>query len=571
MHRDTPYSKVMIDPGSGERYLAVAARGAELLKNAILNKGTAFTREERETFGLVGMLPDRVSPIEEQVDRVANQIYYKATDMDKNIYLNGLMDRNETLFYRVLIENLEAMVPLIYTPTVATACRHWSKIFRRARGIYVTPRDRGRMTNVLKCRPKAERPVIVVTDNERILGIGDQGAGGMGIPIGKLALYAAGAGIHPTRCIPISLDVGTNNPELLADPVYIGYRKPRLTGEEYREFIAEFVAAVQEVYPGALLQWEDFSNRTSFENLSTYRGQLPSFNDDIQGTAAMVVAGLKVATRHVGSKISDQRIVIVGAGSAGIGIRDQLTTAMLDEGSARAEAEARIMVLDSRGLIVEGRPNLPAGKQKLALALEAVSGWDVAGDAIGLDDVISNARASVLIGVSGMPGMFTETMIRKMATHVNRPIIMPLSNPTSHAEVTPSSAIEWTDGRAIVATGSPFPDVRYGGRVYKIGQANNVFVFPGMGLGVLTSGAREVTDRLFLAASKALAARVSPDLVEAGQLYPSIRDVRDTSLAVARAVAKQAIADGLAEPVADIDELVEEEMWFPEYLPYRPV
>jgi len=571
MHRDTPYSKVMIDPASGERYLAVAARGAELLKNAILNKGTAFTREERETFGLVGMLPDRVSPIEEQIDRVANQIFYKATDMDKNIYLNGLMDRNETLFYRVLVENLEAMVPLIYTPTVATACRHWSKIFRRARGIYVTPRDRGRMANVLKCRPKAERPVIVVTDNERILGIGDQGAGGMGIPIGKLALYAAGAGIHPTRCIPISLDVGTNNPELLADPVYIGYRKPRLAGDEYLDFIAEFVAAVQEVYPGALLQWEDFSNRTSFDNLSTFRHELLSFNDDIQGTAAMVVAGLKVATRHVGSKISDQRIVIVGAGSAGIGIRDQLTTAMVDEGSAPAEAEARIMVLDSRGLIVEGRPNLPPGKKKLALAHEAVSGWDVTGDAIGLGDVIRNARASVLIGVSGMPGMFTEAMIRQMANHVDRPIIMPLSNPTSHAEVTPSSAIEWTDGRAIVATGSPFPDVTYRGRVHKIGQANNVFVFPGMGLGVLTVGAREVTDRLFLAASKALADRVAPQLVTTGQLYPSIRDVRDTSLAVARAVAKQAIADGLAEPMSDIDERVEEEMWFPEYLPYRPV
>jgi malic enzyme len=561
----------MVDPASGERYLAVAARGAELLKNAILNKGTSFTREERETFGLVGMLPDRVSAIEEQVERVANQISFKATDMDKNIYLNGLMDRNETLFYRVLVENLEMMVPLIYTPTVATACRHWSKIFRRARGIYVTPRDRGRMANVLKCRPKAERPVIVVTDNERILGIGDQGAGGMGIPIGKLALYSAGAGIHPARCIPISLDVGTNNPELLADPVYIGYRKPRLIGEEYREFIAEFVTAVQEVYPGALLQWEDFSNRTSFDNLWTYRQQIPSFNDDIQGTAAMVVAGLKVATRHIGSKISDQRIVIVGAGSAGIGIRDQLTTAMMDEGSAQTEAEARIMVLDSRGLIIEGRPNLPPGKQKLALALEAVAGWDIAGDSIGLEDVIRNARASVLIGVSGVPGTFTESMIRKMATHVERPIIMPLSNPTSHAEVTPSGAIEWTGGRAIVATGSPFPDVHYGGRLHKIGQANNVFVFPGMGLGVLTVGAREITDRLFLAASNALADRVAPELVEAGQLYPSILDVRATSLAVATAVAKQAIADGLADPVADVDERVEEEMWFPEYLPYRPV
>lgn len=561
----------MVDQDSGERYLAVAERGTELLKNAILNKGTAFTREERDAFGLVGMLPDRVSTIEEQIERVANQIQFKATDMDKNIYLNGLMDRNETLFYRALIENLEMMVPLIYTPTVATACRHWSKIFRRARGIYITPRERGRMAEVLRCRPKAGRPVIVVTDNERILGIGDQGAGGMGIPIGKLALYAAGAGIHPTRCIPVSLDVGTNNPELLADPGYIGYHKPRLVGDEYREFIAEFVAAVQSVYPDALLQWEDFSNRTSFENLFTYRNVLPSFNDDIQGTAAMVVAGLKVATRHIGSKISDQRIVIVGAGSAGIGIRDQITTAMMDEGSARPEAEARIMALDSRGLIVEGRSNLSPGKQRLALSREAVRDWEIDGEGIGLDDVVRNARASVLIGVSGVPGMFTEDIVRRMASYVSRPIIMPLSNPTSHAELTPSSAIEWTDGRAIVATGSPFPDVHYGGRVHRIGQANNVFVFPGMGLGLLTVGAREVTDRLFLAASKALADAVDTALVEEGQLYPSINDVRATSLAVARAVANQAMADGLAEPIAAIDQRIEEEMWYPEYLPYRPV
>ena len=571
MERVTSYTTVAVDPDTGERYLPVAERGAELLKTTLLNKGSAFTREEREAFGLVGMLPDRVSPIDEQLERVKNQLGFKATAMDKNVYLNGLLDRNETLFYRLLLENLDEMVPLIYTPTVATACRHWSKIYRRSRGIYITPRDRGRMAEALRCRPKASRPVIVVTDNERILGIGDQGAGGMGIPIGKLALYAAGAGIHPLRCIPISLDVGTNNPELLADPVYIGYRHSRLRGSEYREFIAEFVEAVQEVYPDALLQWEDFSNQTSFENLSTYRKTLPSFNDDIQGTAAMVVAGLMTATRHIGSKISDQRIVIVGAGSAGIGIRDQIATAMVDEGSARREAEARIMTLDSRGLIVEGRPKLPPGKQELALPLEAVRDWQIEDHPIGLLDVVRNARASVLIGVSGVPGMFTEEMIKRMALHVDVPIIMPLSNPTSHAEVTPSKAIEWTDGRAIVATGSPFPEVEFDGRTHKIGQANNVFVFPGMGLGVLAVGAREITDRMFLAASKALAETVGPDLVAAGQLYPSIGDVRSTSLAVAKAVANQAIADGIADPMPNVNERIEEEMWFPEYLPYRPI
>ncbi|MCP3998348.1 MAG: NAD-dependent malic enzyme [bacterium] len=571
MQRSTSHPTPVVDPETGERYLPVAARGAELLKTTLLNKGTAFTRHEREAFGLVGMLPDRVSPIEEQLERIQNQLHFKISDMDKNIYLNGLMDRNETLFYRLLLQNLETMVPLIYTPTVATACRHWSKIYRRSRGIYITPRDRGRIVDLLRSRPIAERPVIVVTDNERILGLGDQGAGGMGIPIGKLALYAAGAGIHPKRCIPISLDVGTNNAELLADPLYVGYREKRLTGQTYREFIAEFVAAVQEVYPDALLQWEDFSNRTSFENLSTYRQVLPSFNDDIQGTAAMVVAGLMAATRHVGSKISDQRIVIVGAGSAGIGIRDQIATAMVDEGSGRVEAEARIMTLDSRGLIVEGRPHLPPGKQKLALALEAVKDWQIDDHPIGLSDVVRNARASVLIGVSGVPGVFDEETVRRMALHAERPIILPLSNPTSHAEVMPSSAIEWTEGRAIVATGSPFPDVEYAGRTYKVSQANNVFIFPGMGLGVLAVGAREVTDRMFLAASKALAETVGPDLVAAGQLYPSISDVRPASLAVAKAVANQAMADGIADPMADVDQRIEEEMWFPEYLPYRAV
>lgn len=571
MQRDTPFPKVETDPDTGERYLPVAQRGAALLKSSVLNKGTAFSREEREAFGLVGMLPDHVGDIEEQLDRVANQIYYKVSEMDKNVYLNGLMDRNETLFYRFLIENLDEMVPLIYTPTVALSCRHWSRIFRRARGVYVTPRDRGRILNALQCRPMELNPVIVVTDNERILGIGDQGAGGMGIPIGKLALYAAAAGIHPTRCIPISLDVGTNNPELLADPLYVGYRKPRLRGEEYDDLVAEFVDAVQRAFPGALLQWEDFSNTTSFDNLSTYRETLPSFNDDIQGTAAMVVAGLMAATKHIGSKISDQRIVIVGAGSAGVGIRDQIAMAMVDEGAARTEAEARIMTLDSRGLIVEGRPNLPPGKQRLAVSLDAVKDWQIDDHPIGLRDVVRNARASVLIGVSGMPGVFTEEMIRRMALHAERPIIMPLSNPTSHAEVTPASAIEWTDGRAIVATGSPFPDVHYEGKLHRIGQANNVFVFPGMGLGVLTVGARQVSDRMFLAASKALAATVGSNLVEVGQLYPSIADVRATSAAVAKAVAHQAVAEGVADPMPDINQRVEEEMWFPEYLPYRPI
>jgi len=516
-------------------------------------------------------LPDHVSTIEDQLERVGDQIERKATEMDKNIYLNGLLDRNETLFHRFLVENLSTMVPIVYTPTVAYACRYWSRIFRRARGVYVTPRDRGRVLEALQCRPRRERPVIVVTDNERILGIGDQGVGGMGIPIGKLALYAAAAGIHPSRCIPISLDVGTNNSELLADPLYAGYPEPRLRGEPYEELVGEFVAAVQTAFPGALLQWEDFSNKTSFANLSRYRDTLPSFNDDIQGTAAMVVAGLMVTTHHLGTRISDQTIVIVGAGSAGVGIRDQIATAMVAEGTDRREAELRILTLDSRGLIVEGRPELPPGKQRLAVPVETVRDWQIDDHPIGLRDVVRNAKASVLIGVSGMPGVFTQEIIERLARHVPRPIIMPLSNPTSHAEVTPSNAIAWTGGSAFVATGSPFPDVIHGGFTHRVGQANNVFVFPGIGLGTLAVGASKVSDRMFLAASRALAARVTPDLIAAGQIYPSIDTVRATSQAVAVAVAAQAIEEGLAEPVDDLEAVIDADMWFPEYLPYRPV
>lgn len=570
MTRDVPFPTPQIDPETGERYLPVDTRGSDLLKTPRLNKGLAFTRREREDFGLLGMLPDHVSTIEEQLERVQDQIDHKTTDMGKNIYLNGLLDRNETLFYRYLVENLESSVPIVYTPTIANACRYWSRIFRRARGIYVTPRDRGRIVEALRCRPRESRPVIVVTDNERILGIGDQGAGGMGIPIGKLALYAAAAGIHPARCIPISLDIGTNNSELLADPLYVGYREARLRGEEYDDFIAEFVAAVQQAFPGALLQWEDFSNKTSFRNLSTYRDLLPSFNDDIQGTAAMVVAGLMAATARIGERIGDQRIVIVGAGSAGVGIRDQIATAMVGEGLTREEAERHILTLDSRGLIVEGRPGLSPGKRRLAVPTDVIRDWQIQDHPIGLEDVVRNAKATVLIGVSGVPGVFSEEVVRRMAVHATRPIIMPLSNPTSHAEVTPAQAMAWTDGRAIVATGSPFPDVIHDGVVRRIGQANNVFVFPGMGLGSIAVGARKVTDGMFLAAARALAAQVDPDEVAAGQLYPSINDVRVTSLAVARAVAEEAIAEGVADPVDNLDSLLEEDMWFPEYLSYRP-
>jgi malate dehydrogenase (oxaloacetate-decarboxylating) len=503
--------------------------------------------------------------------RVRDQFDQKDSDLQKNIYLNGLQDRNETLFYRFIIEHLEDIVPVIYTPTVAQACRHWSKIFRRSRGIYITPRERGRMAQALASRPKADRPIIVVTDNERILGIGDQGAGGMGIPIGKLALYAAAASIHPSRLIPISLDVGTNNLALLEDPMYLGYRERRIRGEEYDAFISEFVDAVHEVHPDALLQWEDFANRTSFDNLETYRKDILSFNDDIQGTAAMAVAGLIAANRHIGTSMREHRIVLVGAGSAGIGIRQLIARAMAEDGATLAEIDSQIFVLDSRGLVVEGRPDLKAHKLQVAVSGDTIRDWHISDHPIGLEDVVRNARPTVLVGVSGVAGIFTQKIVSRVGRYAERPIIMPLSNPTSHTEVTPADALSWTSGRAIVATGSPFPPVFHRDHHHYIGQANNVFVFPGIGLGSLSVGSRMVTDGMLLAAARALATTVSDELLARSQIFPSMSQVQEVSLVVARAVAQAAIDEGVADPVEDLEAAIAADRWFPDYLPYRAV
>jgi malate dehydrogenase (oxaloacetate-decarboxylating) len=558
-----------VDSQTSEPYLSVDITGESVLQDAFLNKGDAFTRAEREDLKLVGLLPDHVSSIEEQMRRARYQYDLKTSEIEKNIYLNGLMDRNETLFYRFVLDNLTVTVPIIYTPTIAAACSHWSRIYRRAHGLYITPRDRGRIASILRGRPVMEPPVIVVTDNERILGIGDQGAGGMGIPIGKLALYTAAAGIHPARTIPISLDVGTNNAELLDDPLYVGYREPRLRGQEYDDLIDEFVRAVNEVYPGALLQWEDFANVTSFGNLEKHRKEIASFNDDIQGTAAMVVAGIFSASEYHPLDSTEHRIVISGAGSAGHGIANQIAFAMIDGGVDPQDAWQRIFVLDSRGLILSDRRGLTGMKADLATDPEEIAHWDDHEERPTLLDVVRNVKPSVLIGVSGMPGLFTKDVIRQMAATSERPIIMPLSNPTSHTEVTPASALKWTDGTAIVATGSPFAPVDFGGETRPIGQANNVFIFPGMGLGILAVRAREVTDGMFLAAARALSAATSPELVAAGQMYPDIEQVRDVSLTVAAAVASKAMEEGVADTVDDLEAAIAAEMWFPEYIPAR--
>ncbi len=559
-----------IDAVTGELYLPVAERGRALLEEPLLNKGTAFTEEERATLGISGLLPQHVSTLEEQTERALDQIAYKDTDLQRHIYLAGLQDRNETLFYRLIMDNLTETVPLIYTPTVAEACRQWSRIFRRARGVYVTPADRGRIDELLRNAGMTEAAVIVVTDNERILGIGDQGAGGMGIPIGKLALYTAGAGIHPSLCLPVSLDVGTDNDELLEDPLYLGVRQPRLRGEEYWTLVDEFVSAVKRVFPAAILQWEDFANRTSFRHLDMYRDELPSFNDDIQGTAAMVVGGLFAAMRLLGESMAEQRVVIAGAGSAGIGIARQVRAAMEQAGLDRGEAHRRLLLTDSRGLIVAGRRGIDDRKAQFAAPPSVVASWDVTGDAIDLETAVLEHRPSILIGVTGRPGTFTEPMIRVMAKEHDRPIVMPLSNPTAFSEAVPADILAWSEGRALVGTGSPFDDVVENGSTHIIGQANNVFVFPGVGLGAVVSQARQITIGMFLAAARALAAEVSGDRLRKGALFPPITEVRSVSRAVALAVISAAAAEGVAEPLLDPEAAVNRASWDPFYLPYRP-
>jgi malic enzyme len=559
-----------IDAVTGELYLPIAERGRRLLDEPLLNKGTAFTSDEREALGVRGLLPTHVSTLDEQVERALDQLAYKDADLQKHIYLAGLQDRNETLFYRLIMDNLATTVPLIYTPTVAEACRHWSRIFRRGRGIYVTAEDRGRIDTVLRNAAMREAAVIVVTDNERILGIGDQGAGGMGIPIGKLALYTAGAGIHPSLCLPVSLDVGTNNEELLEDPLYLGVRRPRLRGEEYWSLVDEFVAAVLKVFPSAILQWEDFANLTSFRHLDMYREVLPSFNDDIQGTASMVVGGLFAAMRLLGQRMSEQKVVIAGAGSAGIGIARQIRAAMEDEGIERGEAHRRILLTDSRGLVIAGRQGLDDRKAQFAAPPSVVASWENHGDSLDLEATVLGHKPSILIGVTGQPGTFTEPMIKAMAAAHQRPIIMPLSNPTDFSEATPTNILNWSQGRALISTGSPFDDVVHDGTRHEIGQANNVFVFPGVGLGAVVSQARQITSGMFLAASQALAGAVDDDRLKQGGLFPPITEMRDVSIKVALAVIDAAVADGVAEPLIDPVATMNRIAWEPFYLPYRP-
>ncbi|HKE20586.1 MAG TPA: NAD-dependent malic enzyme [Kofleriaceae bacterium] len=555
----------------GRERVEVRLRGSQLLNHPMYNRSTAFTREARRALGLEGMLPDVVSTMEQQARRAYANIIRKTDALERYIGLAALEDRNEHLFYRVLVDHLDEFLPIVYTPTVGLACREYSRIFRRARGLWVTPDHRGRIDEILGNAPYDDVRLIVVTDNERILGLGDQGAGGMGIPVGKAALYAAAAGIHPAQTLPVSLDVGTDNEALLQDDLYVGYHHPRLRGAAYDALVDEFVRAVARRFPRALLQWEDFKQWNALDLLDRYRAVLPSFNDDIQGTAAMALAGLLVAARAAGTELAEQRIMIVGAGAAGIGIARLIRSSLQRAGLAGHDLFRAVPMVDVDGLVVDSELEHRRGVSWPSSLAESVGLG--AGCSRHLVDIVRSLRPTALIGVAGVPGVFTEAVVREMATHVERPIIFPLSNPTDRAEAHPGDLLQWTQGRALVATGSPFGAVTHAGRTVRVGQGNNVFIFPGVGLGVLVSEARAVSDGLFLAAAEALAAQVTSAEIEAGSLFPAIPRLRQVTARVAEAVVREARDEGSGRRFEDgeIPAAVASAMWEPVYPELVPV
>ncbi len=547
--------------------------GQLLLERPLLNKGTAFTAEERRQFGLLGLLPPTQETLEEQAARAYEAYSAKPTDLERHIYLRQLQDTNETLFYRVLLDHLAEMMPIVYTPTVGLACQQFSHIFRRPRGLFVAYPERDDLDEILGNAASPHIDVIVVTDGERILGLGDQGAGGMGIPIGKLSLYSACGGIHPATTLPILLDVGTNNRERLDDPLYVGWRHERIAGAEYDAFIEAFVAAVERKFPDVLLQWEDFAQPHAGPILDRYRDRLCTFNDDIQGTAAVTTGTLMAAVAATGGRLQDQRVAILGAGSAGCGIAEQLVAALVEEGLGEPDARLRFFLVDRQGLLHDGLSGLAPFQQKFVQPKDRVSGWrSNSGEVISLLDVVRNAQPTMLIGVSGQPGTFTEAIVRSMAEHAERPIIFPLSNPTSRSEARPADLIAWTDGRALIATGSPFEDVVHGGRKYPIAQCNNSYIFPGLGLGVLAVKARRVSNAMVMAAARALA-ECSPSRNDpAGALLPALAESRAVSRRIAVAVATTAQSEGLAESCSaeELERLIDAKSWQPHYVPMRP-
>jgi malate dehydrogenase (oxaloacetate-decarboxylating) len=547
-------------------------RGMDLLDTPVWNKGTAFQEHERIAFGLQGLLPPHVESLQEQSVRAYEAFKLQSGDLERHIYLRQLQDNDEILFYRLLLDHVEEMLPIVYTPTVGLACQQFSHIYRRPRGLYVSYPLRDFIPEILRNRPNPEVDVIVVTDGERILGLGDQGVGGLGIPIGKLSLYTLIGGVPPSRTLPIVLDVGTNNQDRLNDPEYLGWRHERIRGEEYLNFVDRFVQAVKQELPNACLQWEDFATPHARPLLMRYQNELLTFNDDVQGTAAVTLGAIMGASKVAGKSIKEHQIVFVGAGSAAIGVADYLRYAMMEEGLSDREARSRFWIVDKDGLLVSDRSDLASEQKVYAREPNEIAGWphNSHGE-IGLPEVIGKINATVLIGLSTVHGIFSESIVREMAKKTERPIIFPLSNPTSRSEAQPADLIAWTDGKALVATGSPFEPVDYNGTTIDIAQCNNVFIFPAVGLGLIASKARRVTDKMLLAAARALGEQ-SPALGNpTASLLPNVSKIRDVAREIAYAVAAKAQEEGLAPAVAPeaLRQAVVESQWVPEYVPYE--
>ena len=538
--------------------MTVMPNGINLLQDPLLNKGTAFTEEERDRLKLRGLLPPHISTQEQQLARVLENFRRKPSDLEKYINLRALHDRNETLFYRLLIEHPDEMTPIVYTPTVGLACQRYTHIFQRPRGIFISAADRGRVARVLANWPRREVAIIVVSDGERILGLGDLGANGMGIPVGKLSLYTACAGVHPARCLPVLLDVGTNNSELLDDPLYIGLHQPRIRGAAYDELVEEFVVAANEIFPGVVIQFEDFASHNAFRLLQKYRDRLPTFNDDIQGTAAVTLAGILSALRVTGGALGEQTLLFQGAGEAATGIADLTVEAMIAKGLSKADARRRCWLFDSKGLVTARRTDLAEHKRPYA--------HEHAGAATLLD-AVKALKPTAIIGVAAVGGAFTEDVVRTMAAQNQRPIVFALSNPTSKSECTATQAYSWSDGRALFACGSPFDPVTLGGRTHVPRQGNNSYIFPGVGLGVIVSGARRVTDEMFMASATELAARVRDSDLAQGSLYPPLDSIREVSVHIAARVADVAYKRGIArgERPADLLATLRSHMYEPRY------
>lgn len=558
----------------GNEFRPVSLVGKDLLNDRILNKGTAFSLEERAAFHLDGLIPPRVQSFEDQLKRVYQGYKNLEDDIQKYIFLRSLQDRNETLFYALVAGHVEEMAPIIYTPTVGQACQEFSHRYQRPRGMYITPANVDNMEDMVHHFPSKEIKIIVVTDSQGILGIGDQGVGGMGIPIGKLSLYTLGAGIHPACCLPIALDIGTNNDELLNDPMYLGIQQKRMSGDDYDQFIEKFVKQVKRHFPSALLQWEDFSKSNAFNNLHRYVNELPSFNDDIQGTGAVVLAGILNGVKIKKEKLTDQTFIVYGAGAGGVGVSNQICAGLVKEGLSLQEAQDKIFILDSRGLVFEDRPDLDEYKKPYAKPVSIASQWKLEEEGrASLTEVINNVPVTVLLGTCGVGSSFKEEHVLQMFNYTDRPIIFPLSNPTKSCEALPADLYKWSNGKAIVATGSPFDDVDYNGQQFRIGQGNNVFIFPGVGLAAILTKIDTLAVNMFTTASYALADCVVQEDLDAGTVFPRIRDLQKISLHVAIEVIKEEIKDDAGHELhtKDLAEYVEACMWKPAYLPYRRV